>query len=67
MIIEIAIFTVGFITGILVGRNNRRLVEKTVQESLELYEKAQEELEELKAKRKPAKKKTVVKKQPTVD
>jgi len=66
MITLIAVLVAGFITGVLVGRNNVKTVEKAVDEALELYEKAQDEITELKAKvRKPAKKKTV--KKPVVD
>ena len=45
----ISLFLAGFITGVLVGRNNVKLVEKSVTEALELYEKAEQELKELKA------------------
>jgi hypothetical protein len=64
MITLIALFVAGFITGILVGRNNVKTVEKAVVEALELYDKAQEELADLKkAKKKPAaKRKTTTKK-----
>jgi uncharacterized membrane protein (DUF106 family) len=55
----IAVLVAGFITGVLVGRNNVKTVEKAVGEALELYDKAQEELAELKTKaRKPQKKST---------
>jgi hypothetical protein len=58
MIELIVTFVVGFITGVLVGRNNVTTVEKAVDEALELYDKAQDEINELKAKaKKPAKKK----------
>ena len=64
MITLIAIFVAGFITGILVGRNNVKTVEKAVDEARELYEKAQEEIADLKkAKKKPTtKRKTTTKK-----
>lgn len=62
----IAVFVGGFITGILVGRNNVKLVEKSVEEAIELYEKAQAEIAELKApKKKSTKRKTAVKKSAT--
>ena len=50
MIIEIVIFVAGFVTGVLVGLNNVNTVERAVEETLELYDKAQEEISELKAK-----------------
>ena len=56
MIIDIAIFVVGFVVGALVARNNQDEVNKVVQEAKELAAKAQEELAELKNKqKKPAK------------
>jgi hypothetical protein len=61
MITLIALFVAGFITGVLVGRNNVKTVEKAVDEALELYEKAQDEITELKAKAKK-KKRTTTKK-----
>jgi hypothetical protein len=69
MITLIAVLVVGFITGVLVGRNNVKTVEKAVDEALELYEKAQDEITELKAKVKKPKKTTTKKavKKPVVD
>ena len=61
MITLITLFVAGFITGVLVGRNNVKTVEKAVDEALELYEKAQDEITELKAKAKK-KKRTTTKK-----
>lgn len=58
MIINIAIFAVGFIVGALVARNNQEEVNKIVEEAKELAAKAEAELKELKAKqKKPAPKK----------
>ena len=50
MITLTAVLIVGFIVGVLVGRNNVKTVEKAVDEALGLYEKAQEEIGELKSK-----------------
>lgn len=59
MIILIIISLVAdFITGILVGRNNVAKVNRAVEDATVLYEKAQAEITELKAKaKKPAPKK----------
>jgi len=63
MITLIVTFVVGFVVGILVGRNNEAKVDRAVEDAAELYEKAQAEIAELKAKvKKPAKKKTPTKK-----
>ena len=70
MIIEIVIFVAGFLTGVLVTRNNIAKVNRAVEDATELYEKAQAEIAELKAKaKKPAKKTTKKKtvKKPQVD
>ena len=55
MITLIVTFVVGFIVGILVGRNNAAKVNRAVEDAVELYEKAQEEIAELKAKAKKLK------------
>jgi uncharacterized membrane-anchored protein YhcB (DUF1043 family) len=52
MIINIAIFVVGFVVGALVARNNQDEVNKVVEEAKELAAKAEAELQELKAKTK---------------
>lgn len=70
MIELIAVFVAGFITGILIARNNIAKVNRAVEDVANLYEKAQAEIAELKTKvkkpaKKPAKKKTV--KRPQVD
>jgi len=63
MILEIVLVVVAFIAGILVARNNATKVDRAVEDATELYEKAQAEIAELKAKvKKPAKKKTPTKK-----
>ena len=49
MITLIVTFVVGFVVGILVGRNNAAKVNRAVEDSVELYEKAQAEIAELKA------------------
>lgn len=70
MIIEIVIFVAGVITGVLVTRNNIAKVNRAVEDAAKLYEKAQAEIAELKAKdKKPAKKTTKKKtvKKPQVD
>ena len=71
MIIEIVIFIAGFLTGVLVTRNNIAKVNKVVLETVELLDKAETELKELKSKqKKPAKRKTSTKKtvkKPQVD
>jgi F0F1-type ATP synthase membrane subunit b/b' len=54
MIINIAIFVVGFVVGALVARNNQDEVNKVVEEAKELAAKAEAELKELKAKTKEA-------------
>ena len=59
MILEIVLVVVAFIAGILVARNNATKVDRAVEDATELYEKAQAEIAELKAKaKKPAKKAT---------
>tara|TARA_B110000305_G_C18932511_1_gene400206 strand:+ start:372 stop:575 length:204 start_codon:yes stop_codon:yes gene_type:complete len=63
MILEIVLVVVAFIAGILVARNNATKVDRAVEDATELYEKAQAEIAELKAKvKKPTKKKTPTKK-----
>ena len=63
MILEIVLVVVAFIAGILVARNNATKVDRAVEDATELYEKAQAEITELKAKvKKPTKKKTPTKK-----
>ena len=55
MIINILIFIAGFVTGILVTRNNIQKVNLVVEEAEKLAAKAEAELKELKAKtKKPA-------------
>ena len=59
MIINIVIFIVGFVAGILVTRNNIQKVNLLVEEAEKLAAKAEAELKELKAKaKKPAVKRT---------
>jgi hypothetical protein len=53
MIINISIFVAGFIVGALVARKNLDEVNKVVEEAKELAAKAEAELKELKAKKKP--------------
>lgn len=48
---------VGFVVGVLVGRNNTAKVNRAVEDATSLYEKAQEEISELKAKAKKSAKK----------
>lgn len=48
---------VGFVVGVLVGRNNAAKVNRAVEDATSLYEKAQEEISELKAKAKKSAKK----------
>ena len=67
MITLIVTFVVGVVVGILVGRNNISKVNRAVEDAVELYEKAQAEIADLKAKKKPTKKKTPAKKKPQVD
>ncbi len=67
MIELIAVFIAGFITGILVGRNNVTKVNRAVEDAADLYEKAQAEIAELKAKAKKPAKRKAVKKKPQVD
>ena len=63
MIVSILLVLGGFIAGILVARNNVVKVNRAVEDAAELYEKAQAEIAELKAKvKKPTKKKTPTKK-----
>lgn len=58
IILIITSLVAGFITGVLVGRNNVAKVNRAVEDAAVLYEKAQAEIAELKAKvRKPAPKK----------
>ena len=68
MITLIVTFVIGFVVGILVGRNNETKVDRAVEDAVELYEAAQKEIADLKAKakKKPAKKKPAAKK-PQVD
>lgn len=49
ILVYIIVLVVGFITGTLVTRNNIATVNKVVEEAKELAEKAEAELEELKA------------------
>lgn len=49
ILVYIIVLVVGFITGALVTRNNIATVNKVVEEAKELAEKAEAELEELKA------------------
>ena len=59
MIVSILLVLAGFIAGILVARNNATKVNRAVEDAADLYEKAQAEISELKAKvKKPAKKTT---------
>ena len=69
MITLIVTFVVGVVVGILVGRNNITKVNRAVEDAVELYEKAQAEIADLKAKgkKKPTKKQTPAKKKPQVD
>ena len=69
MITLIVTFVVGVVVGILVGRNNMTKVNRAVEDAVELYEAAQKEIADLKAKpkKKPTKKKTPAKKKPQVD
>ena len=63
MIVSILLVLAGFIIGILVARNNIAKVNRAVEDAADLYEKAQAEIAELKAKsKKPTKKKTSTKK-----
>ena len=63
MIVSILLVLGGFIAGILVARNNVTKVNRAVEDAADLYEKAQAEIAELKAKvKKPTKKKTPTKK-----
>ena len=63
MIVSILLVLAGFIAGILVARNNITKVNRAVEDASDLYEKAQAEIAELKAKaKKPTKKKTPTKK-----
>ena len=48
----------GFLAGALVTRNNVEKVNKVVLETVELLDKAEAELKELKSKKKPVKRKT---------
>jgi uncharacterized membrane-anchored protein YhcB (DUF1043 family) len=69
MITLIVTFVIGFIVGILVSRNNQTKVNRAVEDAVELYEAAQKEISDLKAKakKKPAAKKKPVAKKPQVD
>jgi len=62
LLTNIALWVFGFVAGVLVGRNNVKTVEKSVDEALHLYDCAVAELNDLKAqakkKRKPTKKTT---------
>tara|TARA_R110002050_G_scaffold105821_2_gene215615 strand:+ start:1512 stop:1715 length:204 start_codon:yes stop_codon:yes gene_type:complete len=63
MIVSTLLVLAGFIAGIFVTRNNAKKINRAVEDATELYEKAQAELAEIKAKvKKPAKKKTPTKK-----
>ena len=61
LITTLAIVAVSFSIGVLVGRNNVKLVERSVEDALELYAIAKAELNDLKAKAKK-KKRTATKK-----
>lgn len=63
--VAIVAFIFGFVTGVLITRNNVEKVNKVVLETVELLDKAEAELKELKAKKKPGRRKTV--KKPQVD
>ncbi len=62
LLTNLALWVFGFVAGVLVGRNNVKTVEKSVDEALHLYDCAVAELNDLKAqakkKRKPTKKTT---------
>jgi hypothetical protein len=61
LLTNLALWVFGFVAGVLVGRNNVKTVEKSVDEALTLYDNVLAELDELKAKAKK-KKRTTTKK-----
>ena len=61
LLTNLALWVFGFVAGVLVGRNNVKTVEMSVDEALYLYDCAVAELNELKAKAKK-KKRTTTKK-----
>jgi len=58
LLTNLTLWVFGFVAGVLVGRNNVKTVEKSVDEALYLYDCAVAELNELKANAKKKRKTT---------